>query len=426
MARRIRLRSRVFLLTALYALVLILIAFALSWRARVYEREVHRLMFVESTAVEALNELIRNQSSWNQRWQTTPDLSAEEAMALAGRYGSVEQLLESRLLGQVDTTRLRDRTGRLRRDVTQWSRTWNELTPEQRHLVSVEIDQRSGKITRLATLSMEDRRQEIDRTLSHLATDARGTMWTALGVVWMIGVLAFAVARGTLTKVVRPIEELSRAAQRLEAGQLDSRAPIGGDHEIAQLGRSFNRMADALMRSHEELRDRARTDELTGLPNFRAFREAIEDEIERADRFEKSFGVLILDLDHFKSYNDTWGHLAGNEALELAAETIRQTVRAVDIPARYGGEEFAVIVPASDAEGLASLAERIRIAIAQLPPIEDRRTLTVSVGGALYPSDGVTPEELFATADQRLYEAKERGRNRSVTANDRVARGASA
>ncbi|MDX1583049.1 MAG: GGDEF domain-containing protein, partial [Thermoanaerobaculia bacterium] len=126
------------------------------------------------------------------------------------------------------------------------------------------------------------------------------------------------------------------------------------------------------------------------------------------------FGVLVLDLDHFKKYNDTWGHLAGNEALQMTASAIKSVIRSVDFPARYGGEEFVVLIPRCNPEGLAHTAERIRTAVESLPPIADRRRLTISIGGALYPHDGRTADELFAAADRRLYGAKEGGRNRAV------------
>jgi diguanylate cyclase (GGDEF)-like protein len=164
----------------------------------------------------------------------------------------------------------------------------------------------------------------------------------------------------------------------------------------------------------DELKARARTDDLTALPNFRAFRERIDAELERADRYPESFGVLVLDLDRFKKYNDTYGHLAGNDALRRVAQTIRETVRAVDFPARYGGEEFAVVVPQVDGPALAAIAERLRANIESLPAPPDGSTLTVSIGAAVYPHDGADREALFRTADERLYEAKKRGRNRVV------------
>jgi diguanylate cyclase (GGDEF)-like protein len=219
--------------------------------------------------------------------------------------------------------------------------------------------------------------------------------------------VSFAAVQTTLRKVVKPIEELSSAADRIAAGDLSARAPVAGDHEIATLGVAFNRMAD-------ELKARARTDDLTGLPNFRAFTERINAELERADRYPGPFGVLVLDLDRFKKYNDNYGHLAGNDALRRVALTIRETVRAVDFAARYGGEEFAVIVPQVDAIALGAIAERVRANIERLPAPKDGAPVTVSIGAALYPHDGADRETLFRTADERLYEAKAAGRNRVV------------
>jgi diguanylate cyclase (GGDEF)-like protein len=169
----------------------------------------------------------------------------------------------------------------------------------------------------------------------------------------------------------------------------------------------------------DELKARARTDELTNLPNFRAFRERIDGEIDRAERYPESFGVLVLDLDRFKKYNDTFGHLAGNDALRRVAQSIRDTVRAVDFPARYGGEEFAVIVPQIDANALLLIAERVREGIEAIPAPPDGASITVSIGAALFPGDGKTVDALFQVADERLYEAKKGGRNRVVGATTR-------
>src|SRR6266850_4913586 len=179
------------------------------------------------------------------------------------------------------------------------------------------------------------------------ALSSRALMPATLAVAWIIVMLSFAAVQVTLRKVVRPLEELSRAADRIAEGYLAARAPEAGDHEIWSLGVALNRMAD-------ELRAHARTDDLTTLPNFRAFRERIDEEIARASRYNERFGILVLDLDRFKKYNDTHGHLAGNDALQRVATVMRQTVRTVDFPARYGGEEFAVIVPQIDTPSLSS------------------------------------------------------------------------
>jgi diguanylate cyclase (GGDEF)-like protein len=176
----------------------------------------------------------------------------------------------------------------------------------------------------------------------------------------------------------------------------------------ATLGVAFNRMAD-------ELKARARTDDLTALPNFRAFRERIDAELERADRYPERIGILVMDLDRFKKYNDTYGHAAGNDALQRVAHAIRQAVRSVDFPARYGGEEFAVILPQVDELALGAIAERIRAGVEAAPAPPDGAKVTVSIGAALYPDDARDREALFQLADARLYEAKAAGRNRVIT-----------
>src|SRR5205085_1894464 len=244
-------------------------------------------------------------------------------------------------------------------------------------------------------------KREITRQLPHLSRESRDTLLVALGVAWIIVVSSFAAVQLTLRKVVRPIEKLAEAADRIATGDLAARAEVAGDHEVATLGTAFNRMAD-------ELRARARTDELTSLPNFRAFRERIDIEIERASRYPESFGMLVLDLDRFKKFNDTFGHLAGNDALQRVARVIRETVRTVDFAARYGGEEFAVIVPEIDLASLTAIAERIRA------NVEALGDMTVSIGAALFPQDGKDAESLFHSADERLYAAKRGGRNRAI------------
>ena len=243
--------------------------------------------------------------------------------------------------------------------------------------------------------------------LSWRAGAATNVMIAGLAVAWIVIMCSFAAVQITLHRVVRPLEELVRAAGRIAGGDLNATAPVGGDHEIAKLGTAFNDMAN-------KLREHARTDELTDLPNFRAFKEKIDGEIERAVRYPEQFGVLVLDLDRFKQYNDNFGHLAGNDALQRVARALKIAVRTVDFAARYGGEEFAVIAPQIEAAGLAAIAERIRALVESLPAPANGSTVTISIGGALYPQDGATVESLFRVADERLYQAKEEGRNRAV------------
>jgi diguanylate cyclase (GGDEF)-like protein len=237
---------------------------------------------------------------------------------------------------------------------------------------------------------------------------SRHMVRAGLAIAWIVAICSFAAVQITLRKVVRPLEELARAADRIADGDLNARAPVAGDLEIAKVATAFNHMTD-------KLRAHARTDDLTDLPNFRAFRERIDAEIGRAVRYPEQFGILVLDLDRFKLYNDRFGHLAGNDALQRVARALRIAVRSVDFPARYGGEEFAVILPQIDAAAVGTIAERIRALVESLPAPAGGSEVTVSIGGALYPDDGTTVDALFHAADERLYQAKREGRNRVVT-----------
>ena len=385
--RRQHLRTRVLLLTGAFTLALFAIAFGLSWRARLAQQRWTRLIAIETRAVATLEELVRAQNGFRARF-----LNAQEPPE---RYRVVEQLLGDDSLDRIDLGVLHARVDAFRTII-------NEPAP-----LAADVESTSALIVAEAQQIVAARKQEIGRQLPALERETTSMMSSGLAVAWIVALLGFAAVQITLRKVVRPIEELSVAADRVAAGDLTARAPVAGDHEIATLGVAFNRMAD-------ELKARARTDDLTGLPNFRAFRERIDAELDRADRYPERFGVLVLDLDRFKKYNDSYGHLAGNDALRRVARSIRETVRAVDFPARYGGEEFAVIVPQVDGPSLAAIAERVRVNIEKLPAPPDGSVVTVSIGAALFPDDGGDREALFRTADERLYEAKRAGRNRVV------------
>jgi two-component system cell cycle response regulator len=153
-------------------------------------------------------------------------------------------------------------------------------------------------------------------------------------------------------------------------------------------------------------------DELTGLYNYRHFHELLTRELKRSKRYFHPLSLLMIDIDHFKEYQDAYGHLAGDVALKVIARITRDTVRGVDIVARYGGEEFAVISPETTKAEAAAVGERVRDAIARsVLPTGGR--LTVSVGVASYPTDAQSKEQLIWRADQALYRAKQRGRNQT-------------
>jgi diguanylate cyclase (GGDEF)-like protein len=148
--------------------------------------------------------------------------------------------------------------------------------------------------------------------------------------------------------------------------------------------------------------------------------ELAETELHRAQRYDRPFSIIELDLDHFKSVNDTWGHDVGDQALQAVVETMRQTLREQDVCGRMGGEEFAALLPETDKERAVRAAERVRANVADTPVRLGDGTelnLTVSVGVASL-SDGVAGfEELLKRADVALYEAKAEGRDRVKVAD---------
>jgi len=133
--------------------------------------------------------------------------------------------------------------------------------------------------------------------------------------------------------------------------------------------------------------------------------------------------LVLIDVDHFKRFNDSHGHLGGDDALRAVAATLRANVRAVDRVCRFGGEEFALVLPTSDVETARVTAERIRAGIAGLA-IElaggETARVTVSLGVAVYPGDGTTPEDLLGSADAALYQSKAQGRDRVTVAHGRL------
>ena len=172
-------------------------------------------------------------------------------------------------------------------------------------------------------------------------------------------------------------------------------------------------LGSALWRVHltASIERQSLTDGLTGIANRRAFDVEIARRVADVARFGGTVSLCLLDVDHFKAFNDTFGHQAGDSALAAVARTIRETCRATDIPTRYGGEEMAVIMPGLDADAAVRAAERIRAAIAATRVGE--RAVSVSVGVAAT-AGGCSVELLVEAADRALYEAKRGGRNRVV------------
>ena len=153
---------------------------------------------------------------------------------------------------------------------------------------------------------------------------------------------------------------------------------------------------------------------LTGLYNRRYFQLSLEREAARVDRGKGNIALILLDIDHFKQLNDTYGHPMGDVVLRKVAETLQRILRKGDILARYGGEEFVMLLPEARHKGAKDFAERVRKTIASedMHPGGSRKKVTVSVGWALYPQDAKNAHDLVECADRALYFAKDTGRNK--------------
>ncbi len=208
----------------------------------------------------------------------------------------------------------------------------------------------------------------------------------------------------------------NETVEGLEAGADDYVVKPFDEHELQVRLRAGKRIIDLqtdLLTAREELRERANKDLLTMLPNRPAIAAALEREISRCHRDKRTVGVILLDIDHFKKINDTYGHFAGDAVLRETALRLRGNMRPYDQVGRYGGEEFLVVLPNCDIEQAALQAERMRSKLHASAMLVDGVEMTVSASFGVTVSDGSErPPDIFVrVADEALYRAKASGRN---------------
>jgi diguanylate cyclase (GGDEF)-like protein len=223
-----------------------------------------------------------------------------------------------------------------------------------------------------------------------------------------------ALRAGAYDFLVKPFEHLSLISNVVHRA-IDKLDLIRRNNSLmSQLKKNM----EELERMNRDLEDLANHDGLTGLLNNRCFREALELEIQRCRRYDHEFSLVFMDLDHFKHYNDTHGHLAGDQLLKDLARLLTTNSRSVTVLARYGGEEFVALCPETPKRGALIYAERLRSKVEEHPfagrAEQPLGTVTISAGVATYPEDATESRELIDCADQALYEAKESGRNRII------------
>jgi diguanylate cyclase (GGDEF)-like protein len=255
------------------------------------------------------------------------------------------------------------------------------------------------------------------------------TLALVVALLFLIGLTAYLLS----LSLVRPLNRLTSGAGKVATGDLDVDVPVNSRSEVGYLTEVFNDMVARLRQGREELasinetlrqknvelHEISITDSLTRLYNRKHLMETLDREVTRSERYSHPFSLLIIDIDHFKKYNDTYGHLAGDEVLRRLASVFKETIRSSDYAARYGGEEFIIILPEISPEQGVEAAERIRRKVGEQRFEGDGEAIevTISVGVASYPENGEDAETVIRNADEALYEAKKLGRNQVILAD---------
>ena len=320
------------------------------------------------------------------------------------------------------------------------SRVVDAMGPQGERLISSAM-----ALTRLSelgwTLVIED---EYDHAFARVVAATQQVLGINLTIVAVFALIAYRIS----VAMVRPIEALSEAAIRISRGEKNVQIPNSNARdEVGLLTSAFFEMTnrldanaqeieaahrdveevnavlrsrnDDLHRANEVLAQLSITDGLTQLHNHRYFQEFLVKEAKRADRTGDSLALVLIDIDHFKAWNDRLGHAGGDEILRRIAKLMSGLLRTTDLLARYGGEEFALVAPGTSLDGAVRLAEKMRSTIGEtrffLDPQSEHQNVTVSMGVAMYRGDR---KRLFNDADQALYRAKAEGRDCVVIAED--------
>jgi diguanylate cyclase (GGDEF)-like protein len=270
------------------------------------------------------------------------------------------------------------------------------------------------------------------------ADEAADTTLMLLIALSVLASLAGVASLAALSlSVVRPLGSLQATVRAIASGHLEAKVAVSGPQEVASLARHFNDMiaarkraeeglrkarddlekrveerTAALQAANEELQRLSTTDALTGLANHRLLLHSLSREVERGMESQRPVSVLMLDIDNFKLFNDTYGHALGDEALRLVAGVLRKLNEDSGIPGRYGGDEFLVILPGADKAAAGAYAERLSAAVGEIEfqaGHGSRVPISLSVGLASFPEDTKSSDHLLAVADAAMYEAKRLG-----------------
>ncbi|NHQ61128.1 GGDEF domain-containing protein [Chlorobium sp. BLA1] len=293
----------------------------------------------------------------------------------------------------------------------------------------------------LALENLELFRFELDNTIQKVDLETRGAadklvdinhffLFFILAILLTLSITAGWLLHNNYRQTLIPLAQLASQLKLINRNipesihdtaeemkkELTETEPSSDITQITESIMSFCGDIEAKNKKLDELHIR---DEKTNLYNYRHFKDRLITEVERAKSLESKVSLAMIDIDHFKRYNDAHGHIAGDHVLEILAELISSQCRATDVPSRFGGEEFAVLFPKTDSDTAREIAERLRKLISIEPfPHEQHQPegqLTVSIGIATFPGDAADWYTLINNADRALYKAKSAGRNNVVT-----------
>lgn len=299
-------------------------------------------------------------------------------------------------------------------EAATWARNQINVREEITSLSEAGSD-RMGKVLSLCNevVSYTNSMLEMDnKELLRMRTQSRYltliVLYASIGFVILIS-MALAIM------IVGPLRILKTGVQQIEAGEFKIELPVTSATELGELTMAFNRMAKKIYSQQERLLKETVTDNLTGAYNQRYFTRRLVEEFDRSKRAGEPLSLVMVDVDHFKSYNDTLGHEMGNVVLKKIADIIRENLRSVDMLFRYGGDEFALILPNADSVEGHQVCVRLietmnKVSLPGSGPNYKVR-LTFSIGGASFPLNASSLDDLKAKADEMLYLAKNGGRN---------------
>ncbi len=285
--------------------------------------------------------------------------------------------------------------------------------PENKVLMA-KIDQFSRHLERSASMLDEFSKHALE-DINNRRFIAQDSEWRTIGILTLVfglGILLALLAAASLGQsVIEPIKRLEKAVSQFGRGDTSRRIDLKSNDELGSLARAFNQLAERYEQIKQELDYLSVHDNLTGLYDQSQLLKEVCLEIERARRYERSFSILLIDIDNFREVNNEYGRLIGDSVLCSVADKIKTTIRPTDVAARYGGDEFGIILSETDSNGAKESAQRIVEAIESDPlNIGNGKVLHISirVSRVTYPTDADSETNLFSLAEYQLMQSKKR------------------